>query len=176
MKIILALYLTLVIGVGVLINDNNIPNISRERVVQTAKAEQTKTDETRRLNVERLQKVFKKYNSPLYYEAENLVNTAEVYHLDYRLLPAIAFAESTLCKNYIRSSYNCWGWGSGKIYFSSFKEAMEKIGYGLSTLSYYANWRTNQSDIYKLSLTYNAAGVDHWTYVVTGFMEEVENE
>ena len=30
---------------------------------------------------------------------------------DYRLLPAIAMQESTLCRSIPVDSHNCWGWG-----------------------------------------------------------------
>src|SRR5689334_21633388 len=39
------------------------------------------------------------YKSPLIKYAGNIVASADKYGIDYRLLPAIAMQESTLCKN-----------------------------------------------------------------------------
>lgn len=79
---------------------------------------------------------FRTHNSDLYEHAEFIVKTSDKYELDYRLLPAIAMKESTLCKYIPKNSHNCWGWG---IYgntvtrFSSYPEAIETVAKGLKT-------------------------------------------
>ncbi len=84
--------------------------------------------------VANLMHFFRKYNSPLYDHAEKIVEVADEHKFDYRLLPAIAMQESTLCKAIPANSHNCWGWG---IYgntvtrFSSYDEAIETVGRGL---------------------------------------------
>lgn len=81
-----------------------------------------------------LKAFFRRYNSPLYNEAEFIVQTADKYGLDYRLIPAIAMQESTGCKFIPQNSYNCWGWGiyGNKITrFSSFREGIEIVTKGL---------------------------------------------
>jgi hypothetical protein len=81
-----------------------------------------------------LKQFFRKYNSDLYDYAEFIVETSDKYQFDYRLLPAIAMQESTLCKFIPENSYNCWGWG---IYgdlttrFSSYEEGIETVAQGL---------------------------------------------
>jgi hypothetical protein len=77
---------------------------------------------------------FRKYNSPLYEFAEDMVTISDKYNLDYRLLAAIAMQESNLCLKIPPNSHNCWGWG---IYgdlvtrFDSYPEAMETVAAGL---------------------------------------------
>ena len=81
--------------------------------------------------VQILEEFFKKYNSPLKDNAETFVKTADRYGLDYRLLPAISCVESTCGKYLIKETHNPFGWGGGHIYFSSYDEAIERVGKGL---------------------------------------------
>ncbi len=84
--------------------------------------------------VANLEGFFKKHDSPLFDHAEFIVRTADKYKLDYRLVPAIAMQESTLCKNIPKNSYNCWGWGiyGNKITrFESYEQAIETVSKGL---------------------------------------------
>ena len=84
--------------------------------------------------VANLKRFFRKYNSPLYDSAEVVVNTADKYDFDYRLLPAIAMQESGLCRVIPNDSHNCWGWG---IYgttvtrFESYPVAIETVSKGI---------------------------------------------
>ena len=76
------------------------------------------------------------HNSPLEESACTLVEAADEYGLDWRLLTAIAQKESGLCRVIPPGSHNCWGWG---IYgttvtrFSSFDEAIYTVSNGLKT-------------------------------------------
>jgi len=84
--------------------------------------------------VANLKQFFRKYNSPLYDYAELIVSVSDKYGFDYRLLPAIAMQESNLCRYIPKDSYNCWGWGiygDQVVRFSSFKEAIETVAYGI---------------------------------------------
>ncbi len=84
--------------------------------------------------VANLKAFFRRYGSPLYDEAEHIVNISDKYHFDYRLLPAIAMQESNLCKYIPEDSHNCWGWG---IYgttvtkFDSYADAIETVSRGI---------------------------------------------
>lgn len=81
-----------------------------------------------------LKQFFRKYNSPLYDDANVIIEVSDNYKFDYRLIPAIAMQESNLCKYIPENSYNCWGWG---IYgnrvtrFDSYEEAIRVIAKGL---------------------------------------------
>jgi len=76
----------------------------------------------------------RRYSSPLEPFAAYLVETADKYDLDYRLLVAIAQQESNLCKRIPENSHNCWGYG---IYgdlvtrFDSYPEGIETVAKGL---------------------------------------------
>jgi len=54
---------------------------------------------------------FERYNSPLEPFSSIVVETADAYGIDFRLIPAIAMQESNLCKKIPTDSYNCWGFG-----------------------------------------------------------------
>lgn len=72
-----------------------------------------------------------RYKSPLTpYDqyGKDLVAIADKYHLDYRLLPAIAMQESNLCKKVPSNSYNCLGFGvtaTTTFRFDSYLQAFE---------------------------------------------------
>lgn len=74
--------------------------------------------------------------SPLYDHAEYIVESADKYEIDYRLVPAISIQESGGCIKIPPGSHNCWGWG---IYgdtvtrFNSYPEAIDTVSRGLKT-------------------------------------------
>ena len=61
--------------------------------------------------VEIVRQFFERYKSPLEPYASSVVEVADTYNLDFRLIPAIAMQESNLCKKAPENSYNCWGFG-----------------------------------------------------------------
>ncbi len=63
------------------------------------------------------------YHSPLANEAKNFVFYADKYHLDWKLIAAIAGVESTFGKRTPTKSFNAWGWGvyTGKQSGAEFK-------------------------------------------------------
>ena len=72
--------------------------------------------------------------SPLYQYADFIIQTADKYGLDYRLITAIAQKESGLCRVIPEGSYNCWGWGihsKGTLMFDSYEEGIETVSLGL---------------------------------------------
>jgi len=73
-------------------------------------------------------------NSPLEPYAKVIVDAADKYNLDYRLITAIAQKESGLCRVIPVDSYNCWGWGihsAGTLGFDNFEEGIETVSKGL---------------------------------------------
>lgn len=86
--------------------------------------------------IEILRQFLAKYGSPLEPHAEFIVETADKYEMDFRLLPAIAMQESNLCKKIPAGSHNCWGFGiyGGKVtIFSDYPEAIETVTQTLAT-------------------------------------------
>jgi len=80
--------------------------------------------------IEIVRQFFAQYKSPLEPFALNIVDEADKYGVDYRLLPAIAMQESNLCKKIIAGSYNCWGfgiYGTTVTKFENYPEAIETI-------------------------------------------------
>ncbi len=76
------------------------------------------------------------YGSPLAAEAEHFVAEADRLSLDWRLVAAIAGAESTFGKHIPYLSFNAWGWGipTGSQYgvaFSSWKDGISIVSQGL---------------------------------------------
>lgn len=123
--------------------------------------------------VANLKSFFRKHNSPLYDEAEFIVKTSDKYSFDYRLLPAIAMQESTLCRAIPPRSYNCWGWG---IYentvtrFSSYEDAIETVAKGLRE-NYINEGRVTASEIME---KYTPASNGSWARAVNSVMRFLE--
>lgn len=82
---------------------------------------------------QRLRNFLTKYNSPLASFTEEIVELADRYKLDWRLVTAISGVESTFCKAIPYNSYNCWGWKNGKHAFQGYPNALETVSRVLST-------------------------------------------
>jgi hypothetical protein len=119
--------------------------------------------------IEIVRQFFARYNSPLEPFAQNIVENADKYSLDYRLLPAIAMQESNLCQKIITDSYNCWGFGIyGKTVtkFGSYPEAIETITRTLAT-NYIAGGLNTPDQIMK---KYTPSSNGSWANGVNFFM------
>lgn len=111
-----------------------------------------------------------RFDSPLQYHAQDFVDAARVYNLDWKMLPAIAGVESTFGK-FIPGGYNAWGWGvygNQAIYFSSWKEAIFTIAAGLKK-NYLDRGLTNP---YSMNRAYAAS--PYWGGKVSYFMNDLE--
>lgn len=87
-------------------------------------------------DAEKIRQFLAKYNSPLEPYAVDIVDAADQYGLDRRLIPAIAMKESTLCKKIPVNSYNCWGFGiyGNKVTrFANYKEGVYTVTKALAT-------------------------------------------
>lgn len=116
---------------------------------------------------------FKERNMPLEGYGEKMVEVASTYNLDWRLLPAIAIRETSggkhLCKN-PKAPNNPFGWGSCKIGFKSFDEAIETVGYKLSELNIYKD-KTTEQKLYH----YNGTIVPSYPDEVLDIMEKLNS-
>lgn len=129
-----------------------------------------KTDDIRVAN---LKYFFRKYNSVLYDKSEFIVKMADMYKLDYRLIPAIAMQESNVCKYIPDNSHNCWGWGiyGGKVTrFASYEEAIETISRGLK-LYYVDKGLTTPEAIMR---KYTPPSDGSWAFGVNTFLKMIE--
>ncbi|OGH24958.1 MAG: hypothetical protein A3B47_02580 [Candidatus Levybacteria bacterium RIFCSPLOWO2_01_FULL_39_24] len=121
------------------------------------------------IRVEIVKQFFAKYKSPLESFAQNVVEDADKYDLDYRLLPAIAMQESNLCKKIVTDSYNCWGFGIyGKkvTRFESYPEAISTVTKTLAN-NYMAGGLNTPEEIMK---KYTPSNNGAWAESVNYFM------
>lgn len=120
-----------------------------------------------------LKAFFRDYNSVLYDHAPFIVQMADKYQIDYRLVPAIAMQESNLCRVIPHGSHNCWGWG---IYgntvtrFESYPEAIETVTRGLKT-GYVDQGLTTPEQIMQ---KYTPSSNGSWARSVNFFQKEIE--
>jgi hypothetical protein len=125
-------------------------------------------------NAENVDKYFASMNLPLAGYGETFVEVAEKYDLDYRLLPAIAMRESTGGKHPCPGgNKNIFGWNSCKTKFSSYEEAIDKVGAHLagevkSTKGYYGN-----KSVRKKLRTYNSV-IPPYVDQVVSIMNKIE--
>lgn len=133
-----------------------IYGISSKQPIYTSSA---KTDNRQAI----LERFFQKYHSPA--SAKEYLEASKKYDLDFRLLPAIAVVESTLCKNYQK---NCFGWGRDRIYATP-----EDVARGLTTLSYYRKWQSDRNNITLLANVYNPSGAEKWAFDVQGIISQL---
>lgn len=112
-----------------------------------------------------------KYNSPLQYHAQDFIDAANQYGLDWKMLPSIAGVESTFGKQ-IPGGYNAWGWGvygTQAIYFKSWKEGIFEVARGLRE-----NYLDKGlQDPHAINKVYAAS--PRWGSKVSFFMKDLDN-
>jgi hypothetical protein len=123
--------------------------------------------------IEMLKQFFAKYKSPLEPFASNVVEAADKYDLDFRLIPSIAMQESNLCKKIITDSYNCWGfgiYGKNVTRFDSYPEAIETVTKTLAQ-NYVAGGLNTPDEIMK---KYTPSSNGSWAKSVNYFMSQLQ--
>lgn len=104
------------------------PVITEEGEVQGV----TTVVETEDARAEIVANFLERYDSPLKpydYFGTKLVEIADRYNLDFRLVPAIAMQESNLCKRTPEGTHNCLGFGiheRGTLGFDSYEAGFER--------------------------------------------------
>lgn len=109
-------------------------------------------------------------NSPLADYSFDLIYQADVYNLDWRLIPAISGVESSFGKRIPANSYNSYGWANGKYSFESWEDSIEKVAKALKEK--YQD--RGKNTVYEISPIYcppNPA----WGNKVKFFMEQIES-
>lgn len=118
-----------------------------------------------------LKAYFAKYNSPLENQAQDFIDAADIYNLDWKFVAAVAGNESTFGKFVPYSSYNAWGWGvygTQAIYFKSWREGIFTVSKGLRE-NYFNKGLT---DPYSINQVYAASPA--WGKNVTFFLKDME--
>lgn len=131
-------------------------------------------DTTVDTRVERLYTFFKKYDSPLASVSAEFVDQADANGIDYRIVPSIAGAESTFCKNYRPETYNCWGYGP-HITFRDYRHGISRV---TSTIAKGSAYRRFQEDkrVETLARVYNPSSPEEWTAKVKYFISEIGSD
>ena len=121
-----------------------------------------------------LKQYLKDNHSPLENYSNFLIDTADKYSLDYRLLTAIAQKESNLCKIIPYDTYNCWGWGihsQGTLGFNSYSEGIETVSKGIKDKYIDQGYDT----VDKIMSKYTPLSKGSWAEGVNKFMNDIEN-
>lgn len=123
--------------------------------------------------VEIIRKYLDTYNSPMVAHASEIVEAADRYGIDFRLITAIAQQESNLCKRIPPETFNCWGWGihsRGTLGFTSFTEGIETVTRGLKQ-EYIDKGYTDPEVIMS---KYTPLSDGSWAHGVQTFLDEME--
>ncbi len=142
-------------------------------VVSVTETESEEDKAKNALRAERARKIdtyFKKRSMPLAGYGAKMIAAAEEYDIDWRLLPAIAIRESSGGKQ--ACGYNPFGWGSCKIGFKSYDEAIATLAKNLggknpNTAAYYSG--TTRQKLHH----YNGTVVPTYTQEVLDIMESI---
>ena len=148
----------------------------------TAALERQKKELEYQLRIERTEKIrsyYARYDLPLQYEAEYFVIAAEKYNIDWRLVAAIGFIESTGGKHACSTaSYSAFGWGSCKINFDSYAESIDVISKNLGGHNPNTDhWYYQGQDHKELLETYNPPSIrPDYAFLVMREMEIIESQ
>lgn len=157
----------------------NSPVLAQNIVPQkTASQDEIKTNVVSKQIDQRarvLQAYLSRYDSPLQYNAQDFIDAADTYQLDWKLVPAIAGVESTFGKftpgSDYSPSYNAWGWGvygDQAMYFKSWREAIFAVSQGLR--DNYLN--KGLKDPYAINHVYSESPM--WGFRVTYFTQDIQ--
>ena len=122
---------------------------------------------------EKIRLFLARYNSPLEPYAADIVNAANQYGLDHRLIPAIAMQESGLCKKIPENSFNCWGFGiyGGKVTrFSDYKEGIYTVTQALAMRYKHQGLVTPE----QIMTIYTPNSNGSWALAVNHFMDQLQ--
>jgi len=122
--------------------------------------------------VEIIRQYLERYNSPLLGHESVIVEAADKFKLDFRLITAIAQQESNLCKIIPPETYNCWGWGihsEGTLGFESYEEGIYTVTQGLKRNYIDLGYDTPEVIMTKYTPQSNGS----WARGVSSFMSEM---
>lgn len=119
-----------------------------------------------------------RHNSPLEpydHYGRILVEVADRYNLDYRLLPAIMMQESNLCKSIPPGSNNCLGFGiheRGTLGFESYEASFDRAAREIKE-RYVDIGLTTPEDIMR---KYTPSSNGSWAFSVNQWIVEMEHD
>ncbi|MBN1618367.1 glucosaminidase domain-containing protein [Candidatus Dojkabacteria bacterium] len=117
----------------------------------------------RSAKAERIRNFYARWNSPMAAYAEYIVEIADQYGIDWRLIPAISIVESSGGTKCFKS-YNAFGWG--QMSFNNFEESIYTVTRGIAQ-------GYGTSDPYAIAPKYNPVTPDSWGSKVSSLMAQI---
>lgn len=103
-----------------------------------------------------------------------IVQTADKYGIDYRLIPSIAMKESGGGNKAPKGTYNAWGFENGKTQFDSWENAIDVVGKTLKT-RYIDKGLTTPDQIMPIYAPPAVAAGGGWAKDVNYFSDKIDN-
>lgn len=122
---------------------------------------------------ELVRQFFAKYGSPLEPYANDVIYYADLYKLDFRIVPSIAMQESNLCLRAPAESYNCWGfgiYGSKVKKFDNYSQGIEQVTKTLATVYKKSGLDTPE----EIMTRYTPSSNGSWANGVNYFMDQLQ--
>jgi hypothetical protein len=116
-----------------------------------------------RERADKVEAFYNKWNSPMAEYAEFIVETADHFGMDWRLIPAISIVESS-GGIYCFKPYNAFGWGSAS--FKSFEHSIYTVSEGLAL-------RYGSDNPYVIAYAYCPPNALGWANKVTNLMNQM---
>lgn len=123
-----------------------------------------------------LKNFLKLHRSPLELYSEEIVAASDKYEIDYRLIPAIAMAESGAGKEIPGGSYNAWGYGvygDQVLGFSSWKDGVWSMAEYLKK-EYIDLGRTTPEEMMPKFCPLSLAKGGTWAKAVNYFLDQMK--
>jgi len=129
----------------------------------TAALERKMREDVEKLHLERITKIesyYARHNLPLQGEAEHFITAAKEHGIDWRLVAAIGFIESTGGKFSCQTAdYSAFGWGSCNINFDSYAESIDVISMNLGGHNPNTEYFYKDKDIRGILESYNPPSI-----------------
>jgi membrane-bound lytic murein transglycosylase B len=109
--------------------------------------------------------------------SDYILSVSAEYDLDWRILTAIAGAESTFGRNIPDNCYNAWGWGihsRGTLCFGSWKEGIRTVARGLKE-KFLDDGLNTIDEIMARYAPVSLANGGSWAQAVNYFMDQLEH-
>ncbi len=103
-----------------------------------------------------------------------MVEIADKYGIDYRLIPAIAMKESGGGNKAPKKTFNAWGFENGKTQFDSWEQAIDIVGKTLK-VRYVAKGLTTPEQIMPVYAPPAVAAGGKWAQDVSYFFSKMES-
>jgi len=129
----------------------------------TAIIERKIQDDIKKVRLDRIAKIesyYARHNLPLQSQAEHFIIAAEEHGIDWRLVAAIGFIESTGGKFSCQTAdYSAFGWGSCNIDFDSYAESIDIISMNLGGHNPNTEYFYKDKDIRGILESYNPPSI-----------------